>query len=130
MRRIRKKKVNYPSLALKNEKRYGGTLYRSDVFWILDQFARYFVKSVIRGYTFNLFRMKFKAVYLYSDEIEKMERSKSFAGSSIMVGTYFTIISEGGFPGEWKTIFKPGEILSKYISEELDDPDLIYKLIS
>jgi len=73
MRRIRKKKVNYPSLAVKNEERYGGKIRRHDVLWILDQFARYFVKPLVRGYTLTLMKMRFKVVYIYSDEIEKNE---------------------------------------------------------
>jgi len=87
--------------------------------------------ALIHGYVVTIWRsFKFRMYYINSSDLIKISRLCQFARSGAIHGVYFSIECKGKLIDEFKPHFKPLPKFLEKMEERLDDPDLVYKLIT
>jgi len=128
---LRRKKVNYISTTREYVKLRNPKLRYIDVIWIMEKFIIYAAKMLVHGYTIRIKdNFNFSLFHFTSDQYEKVEKEYMYTRSPAIHGVFFGVGCTGKMIDKFNPTFKPAKKFRALMSEELDDPDLAYKLIS
>jgi hypothetical protein len=130
-KRLYRKKINHISDTRKFFKKWHPKLRDSDIIWIMRKFSFYVAKALAHGTPITIRNnYKLSLYHFSSDEYERIEKEAMYARSPAIHGIFFGIHCEGFLVDKYKVIFKPNKELRNNLSNELSDPDLVYKLVA
>jgi len=99
--------------------------------WVFKRYLYYAVRLLVHGRTLvPRGGLHFSMEYEINDNRNWIKKQARFADTSVMHGLYFTVTHKSPYVEKLNYDFKPSHMFRRMISEQLNDPDLVYNLIA